>query len=83
MYTFALRATFIRSKIISVEPVSKLGNGHYRSIPKSVDSPIPSKRTKPVKSQEEPTGIQTAGIEKQPATEPENTPTLEPEFHLE
>jgi hypothetical protein len=78
MFTFALRATYVRPKIVSIEPVAKLGNGHYRSVPKSVDSPVPSKKAKPVKFQEKPTGIETSGYEAEPAREPENSPTLEP-----
>ncbi len=81
-FGYATPATMVRPKIISLEPIPIFPPGHYRSIPRSIEAPVPSRRVKMPKSEERPVQIGTQDLQGKPATEPESAPTLEPVSRL-
>ena len=74
--------TLIRPKVMRLSADQLLPLGHYRSIPRSIDTPVPNGRVKPPRPEEQPVEIGTQDLQGQPFTEPENAPTLEPVSRL-
>ena len=79
---YATQGTIVRPTMITshMTPVSL--PGHVRSLPQDIGSTAPSKRIQTPKSRELPVEIEISGTRGAPATEPENAPTLQPEFPL-
>lgn len=78
MSAFSKPITFVRGKVQRITARPILPPGHYRSIPRSVDSPLSDPTVKRPYSYEKPTIQNTPPIHDQPFTEPETPATLEP-----
>jgi len=81
-YNYTPRCTKVRTRILKAEMVEGAKNGHSRSTPQGISSPIPSKKYKASSRKEVPVDITTSGVNSDTFMEPESPASLEPKSHL-